>query len=163
MALVSSNHMVARAELRNIKCVCVHELACICSLKGNASFDFLLITQHALCSVVNCQGPLFFSMESMAGMEWKHILLSSPLSDYQSIIFLSACLTCHILFSKSVNENACSWFWHILVKENLCRCVLFPLSVHVGGNLCLLKCEMCVSYGCCRRQLGGRRESLSAL
>lgn len=31
---------------------------CVCSLEGKASFDFLLITQHALCSVVNCPGPL---------------------------------------------------------------------------------------------------------
>lgn len=27
-------------------------------LKGNACFDFLLITQQALCSLVNCPGPL---------------------------------------------------------------------------------------------------------
>lgn len=44
------------------KSVCVH------SLKGNASFDFLLITQHALCSVVNCPGPLFSQWGT--GLEW---------------------------------------------------------------------------------------------
>lgn len=46
------NGVCARARGRE----CVH------SLKGNASFDFLLITQHALCSVVNCPGPLFLSV-----------------------------------------------------------------------------------------------------
>lgn len=110
-------------------CVCVHELACICSLKGNASFDFLLITQHALCAVVNCQGPLFFSMENMAGMEWKHILLSSPLSDDQSIVFLSACLTCHILFPQE-----CKWKCLPVVLAHSCEGK--PLSLCFVSPLC---------------------------
>lgn len=57
---VLSSATTCLSELRKMTSVCARacELACICSLEGNASFDFLLITQHALCSVVNCPGPL---------------------------------------------------------------------------------------------------------
>lgn len=51
--------------------------ACVCSLKGNTSFDFLLITQHALCSVVNCPGPLFSQWGTV--LEWRENTSSPPL------------------------------------------------------------------------------------
>lgn len=49
--------------------LCSCESMCVRSLKGNVSFDFLLITQRALCSVVNCPGPLFSQWETGYGVK----------------------------------------------------------------------------------------------
>lgn len=75
-------------EMRKMKsvCVCASESVCVRSLKGNASFDFLLITQHALCSVVNCPGPLFSQWGT--GLEWSENTSSLPLAVYLLIYSL---------------------------------------------------------------------------
>lgn len=105
MVLVSCNHMFASAkENQPHVCVgvyvCVHELACICSLKGNASFDFLLITQHALCSVVNCPGPLFSPRRT--GLERSESTFSSPLCLATGLLSFSPSVI--FFFCKGVNK-----------------------------------------------------------
>lgn len=61
--------MFVRAQENVVFCACALESPRVHSLKGDASFDFLLITQHALCSVVNCPGPVFLSLGDRVELE----------------------------------------------------------------------------------------------
>lgn len=56
---------------------------CVCLLEGKACFDFLLITQHALCSVVNCPGLLSHLVKKV--LEWRENT-SSPSSSSSSCL-----------------------------------------------------------------------------
>lgn len=61
--------------------------ASACSLRGDVSFDFLLITQHALCSVVNCPGPFVSSLNGEEG--WFRVKRHHPFFSFVCLLIYS--------------------------------------------------------------------------